>query len=357
MAEIPGAADVSPEWLTAQLRAAGVICHESVTDFTARPIGNGLVGDSLRYALTYDPPAPRAPASLVAKFPAGDAVSRAAGAGMRLYQREVNFYRYIAPTVRIHTPRVYAAHFDPATHDFVLLLEDMAPARAGDQLAGCAPDDAALAMAEIAGLHAPYWGAASLDAMDWLSLPHEDMERIAQLVAPVTGMFLERYRPVLEDEVVEAVSRVPPLAHRILFDVPAVRTVIHGDFRLDNVLFDAKGGARPFVTLDWQTVGRGCGTLDASYFLGAGLLAPDRAAHERALLRIYHDTLVRDGVRGYDFETCWDDYRKHSVNGVFMAVFSAISVARTERGDAMFLAMARRHAAQALELGGFDLWA
>jgi hypothetical protein len=108
--------------------------------------------------------------------------------------------------------------------------------------------------------------------------------------------------------------------------------------------------------LDWQTVGRGCGTQDASYFLGAGLRENDRAAHEHDLLRTYHETLLSYGVDAYSWKQCWRDYRKHSLNGLFMAMFSAISVARTDRGDDMFLTMARRHARQALELGAFGLW-
>ena len=39
-----------------------------------------------------------------------------------------------------------------------------------------------------------------------------------------------------------------------------------------------------------------------------------------------------------------------------MAMFSAIAVARTDRGDDMFLTMARRHGRQALELGAFEFW-
>jgi hypothetical protein len=78
--------------------------------------------------------------------------------------------------------------------------------------------------------------------------------------------------------------------------------------------------------------------------------------HEQDLLRQYHAALSENGVAGYPWELCWEDYRKHSLNGLFMALFSAVSVARTERGDEMFLAMARRHAQQALELSAFDLW-
>jgi hypothetical protein len=275
---------------------------------------------------------------------------------MRLYLRETSFYRDIAPLVKIRTPHVFHNHYDPATHDFVLLFEDLAPARAGDQLTGCDTNDAATAMREIAGLHAPLWDNPLIDTFDWLTPPAAETPRIVQMVAPVADMFHDRFASILEPEVMRAVMRLKPLGETILCDQPRVRTVLHGDFRLDNVLFDTKAGQWPLATVDWQTTGRGCGTLDASYFLGAGLRAWDRAAHEQDLLRIYHDQLIAYGVRGYAWDECWRDYRKHALNGLFMAMFSAISVARTGRGDEMFLTMARRHAQQALELGAFELW-
>ena len=356
MAAVMRPEHIDPAWLTAQLRAAGVVRDSAVIDFAQKPIGNGLVGTSIRFELTYDTAEPDAPGSVVGKFPATDETSRQSGAGMRLYLRETSFYRDIAPTVQIRTPHVFVNHFDPDTHDFLLLFDDLTPARGGDQLTGCDPDDARTAMREIAGLHAPLWGSPAVDEFSFLGLPHDETARIVQLVAPVAVLFRERFDGALEPEVMDAVMRLVPLADALMFDAPPQRTVLHGDFRLDNVLFDAKGGAWKLATLDWQTVGRGCGTQDASYFLGAGLRENDRAAHEQDLLRTYHETLLSYGVDAYSWEQCWRDYRKHSLNGLFMAMFSAISVARTDRGDDMFLTMARRHARQALELGAFGLW-
>jgi hypothetical protein len=356
MARIVRPEQTDAAWMTGALREAGVLRGSSVTGFTQRGIGNGLVGTSIRFELTYDSPEPGAPASVVGKFPATDETSLQAGAALRLYLRETSFYRHIAPAVRIRTPRVFVNEFDPATHDFVLLFEDLTPARGGDQLAGCGVEDAAVAMREIAGLHAPLWGRAAVDEWTFLGLPTAETARIAQLVAPVAGLFQDRFDDVLEPEAMDAVIRLVPLADELMFDTPRQRTVMHGDFRLDNVLFDAKDGAWPLATLDWQTIGRGCGTQDASYFLGAGLHEPDRAAHESDLLRLYHEELLAHGVADYPWAQCWRDYRKHSLNGLFMAMFSAISVARTDRGDEMFLTMARRHARQALELSAFELW-
>jgi hypothetical protein len=356
MTDIRRAADVDAAWLTAQLRAAGVLRGASVASVARENIGNGLVGSSVRFALTYDREAAAAPASVVGKFPSDDPTSREAAGFMRLYLRESAFYREVAPLVRIRTPLVLVNWFDPVTQDFVLLFEDLAPARGGDQVRGCDPADAAVALREIAGLHAPLWGAAWAATVNWLDLPAAASERIVRMVAPVADLFRERFDSVLEPDIMAAVLRLKPLAHALMFYQPPARTVLHGDFRLDNVLFEAKGGAWPMATVDWQTIGRGCGTQDVAYFVGAGLRGDERAVHERELVHLYHDALVSHGVRDYRWDACWQDYRRHSVNGLFMAMFSAISVARTPRGDEMFLAMTRRHARQALELDAFALW-
>jgi hypothetical protein len=93
-----------------------------------------------------------------------------------------------------------------------------------------------------------------------------------------------------------------------------------------------------------------------AYFLSAGLPATVRRPHEAELVRLYHDELLRLGVTGYDWNACWTDYRRFAVHGVFMGVFSAIVVERTERSDQLFLAMTRGGCAQALDHGAFDLW-
>lgn len=350
----PGAVDAP--WMTAQLRAAGVLREGMVTQLQATPVGNGMVGTSIRYALEYDRAEDSAPASVVGKFPASDPTSRQSGAGMMLYLRETRFYRDIAPTVAIRTPRVFTNQFDPATHDFVLIFEDLTPARGGDQLFGCSVEDAAVAMREIAALHAPHWGDAALDDMHWLELPKPASDAIVALFPGIADTFKERFATRLEREVMDAAMQLVPLAHALMSQPAGPRTVIHADFRLDNVLFDAKAGAWPLATLDWQTVTRGRGTQDASYFLGSGLRAWDRADHEADLLRLYHEALLAQGVRDYDWAQCWADYGKHSLNGLFMAVLSAVSVEQTERGDEMFLTMARRHAGQALHLDAFKQW-
>jgi hypothetical protein len=67
-------------------------------------------------------------------------------------------------------------------------------------------------------------------------------------------------------------------------------------------------------------------------------------------VRDYHAALVAGGVEGYPFDACFADYRRYAYAGYLMAVGASMMVERTARGDEMFLTMARRHAAQIVDL-------
>lgn len=163
--------------------------------------------------------------------------------------------------------------------------------------------------------------------------------------------FVERYGDQLDADVVD-------LGHRFIAALPAYyahrpepHTVLHNDYRLDNLLFATPEGGPAVAVVDWQTVGIGPAVLDVSYFVGAGLTVEDRRAHEEDLVRGYHQALLASGVEGFDWDRCWADYRAFAFAGFHMAVLASMIVERTDRGDAMFLAMAGRHGRQILDLG------
>ena len=140
---------VDPAWLTDVLRRSGALQSARVTDLTWKNVGAGMLGDSIRFDLRYDRDEEGAPASVVGKFPARDAVSRATGIDYGLYQTEVRFYQEIAATVAVRAPKCYYADVDPATGDFAVILEDLGPARQGNQLTGCSLADAEQAVEQL----------------------------------------------------------------------------------------------------------------------------------------------------------------------------------------------------------------
>lgn len=343
--------DVTPAWLTMVLRRAGALKEAKVDGLTPRRVGNGMLGDSVKFAIAYDRPEDDAPASVVGKFASSDPVSKATGASLGLYAKEINFYRDLRDTVDVRSPHPYVAEIDPPTHDFTLILEDLAPARGGNQLTGCDVADAERAMDQAAALHGPRWGDPGLLEIPWL-MPSPGLADY--IVAGFPGFltaFRERYDDMLEPEYmtlcVEFGARIADYMTPRQ-DVPP--TLQHTDFRLDNMLFDANGGGTPLAVLDWQSIGVGSGMLDVGYFIGAGLQADERRKHESALVERYLEGLRSYGVAGYARNDAERHYHLGILQGVFTSIFASVGTVRTERGDQMFMTMARRHCQHAIDL-------
>ncbi len=346
---------LTPQWLTAVLRASGVLRSSSVTALTAEPIGNGLIGLNLRLCLEYDAAEPGAPKTLVAKMASTNAESRASGSSLKLYLREVSFYQELAPRIENGVARTYFADITDDGQEYCLLFEDMAPARMGDQLTGCSLADARAAMVTAAELAAPFWGDASLNDAPWMDRKMMTDMYCAAL-PPFMPTLAERFKHFLEPGVLEVaqeyadnIERYYALHSRSPF------TVSHQDYRLDNMMFDARNGEMPVAVLDWQTLVPGPAALDASYFVGAGLLLEDRRANEESLARLYYDELIKRGVTGFSWEQCWHDYRLHAAHGLDMGIVGAAITTSTERGDKMLSTMINRHAQQMIDLGTMDL--
>ena len=124
--------DITPQWLTDVLAMNDF--SGTVLDFTSESHGTGQVGENVRYTLKGQGDIPE---TVVGKFASPDPVSRQTGIDTNNYLREVHFYKHLNDRVNIQTPLVYFTEADATTHDFVILMEDLAPGVQGDQLAGC----------------------------------------------------------------------------------------------------------------------------------------------------------------------------------------------------------------------------
>ena len=332
-----GAADLTPDWLTLAIGGG------TVTAADAKAVGTGQVADSIRMKLTWDPPG-AGPQSVVVKVTSSAEASRNAARASRTYEVEAGFYRDLANSVPVHAPHCYWAGHEPETNAYAVVLEDMAPAVQGDQMAGCSIDEAALALDEAANLHGARWGDPSNSSFPWLSGGLVGSPAMAPILQSMAGAFLERYDGRIDPEAVEVIARYhEAIAASSPYEGP--QTIIHNDFRNDNLLF---GGERVCV-LDWQTVSLGSGPLDAAYFLGGSLLPDDRRKAEDELVRSYHARLVSAGV-DLSWDDCWTLYRRFAFSGLTMAIFASSMVVRTDRGDEMFIAMGERAALHALDM-------
>ncbi|WP_245233946.1 phosphotransferase family protein [Mycobacterium sp. PS03-16] len=350
---IPGRpAEVTPQWLSTVLSIDGAPVGVAAVDVT--PVGTGQTGATYRLSVTYTDAHPDLPATFVVKLPSQDETVRervALG-----YRSEHAFYTAMADRVAVPMPHCY--HCDAASDgaDFVLLLADMSPAVQGDQLAGCREAEARLAVEALAGLHGPTWCDPDLDGMPGIVMPRPDADGakgfgdIAVMAAGITADKLgERMSMQDRDTLSEAMSRVTPwlLAAGDRF------ALLHGDFRLDNLLFDPE--RTRVAVVDWQTLGVGLPARDLAYFTATSLLPDERSTLERDLVDRYHAALAGHGVTGYDAEDCWRDYRLGVVQAPLITALGFAFASSTERGDEMALTMLERGCRAVRELGALEL--
>ncbi len=267
--------------------------------------------------------------SVVVKLPALAEEAVFTSTVLRMYIREVRFFDHLAQSSPIRVPQGYHGAVDEETSHFVQVMEDMGTMRIVDQNVGMTIDDAKQAVDELALWHAAYWGQADelVERGDIVCLSDPIYPAILPMV------FAEGWEKVTAemtvDPVIQAVgpswsSWMPDTLQRL---AASPNTVLHGDYRADNILFDQDGSV---VLLDFQLLGRGSASYDLAYFVTQSL-APDVAAtHETALFNRWRDGLVAAGVPEGDTASLWDQYREAAL---FCLVYPIVAARGMDLSD------------------------
>jgi hypothetical protein len=342
--------EITPSWLSEALTGCGVANGARIVSVKAQSIGAGagLFGQLARLHVTYDGGSNGAPRTLIAKMPTTHPGNREIGNLFQFYEREARFYEEVAPGLEIRVPVCYFGVMDVAADDHVLLMEDLATgATPGDEVAGCTLKQAETAIEALARHHAPWWDHPRLDDLDWMPLVNAPVHQSAQQsYQEAWGPYCELFGGDLTPYQLAAGERMRDKVIDLLNHYePAPRTIMHGDYRLDNLFFDHEDGSS-VAAIDWQISSRGRGVFDVAYFIASSLEPDVRKAHELRLLRLWHDIIVDGGAKGYSLDEALYDYRKAVL---YCNVYTVIGVgsmdAANERGLALQKAWIRRRGA------------
>ena len=339
--------DVTPTWLEGVLNVG-------VRSVDAQPIGTGQTGATYRLTVGYESESTDQPASFAIKLSSqDDAVRERVALG---YRSEHAFYTTVADVVSVPLPRYYHCEISDDGGDFVLLLADMAPAVQGDQIDGCTPAEADLAVRALAGLHGPTWCDPAWADFTGLVMPLPDDDTakgMGDLALMASQITLDKVGAGMTDEDRDTVSDAMSVVTRWLSTDRHRFALLHGDYRLDNMLFTPD--RRHVTIVDWQTLGAGLPTRDLAYFTGTSLLPEARSQCERQLVSAYHSELAAYGVADYDWDTCWRDYRVGMLQVPLLTVLGCAFATSTERGDDMMRVMLQRGCRAIRDLDSLDL--
>ncbi|MFN3215724.1 MAG: phosphotransferase [Acidimicrobiales bacterium] len=334
--------DIDPVWMSAVLAAAGT--PRPVGSLRHEPVGVGLMARSHRFTLDHTD---GSTSTVVVKFPSSDLGTRSLGASA--YAREVGFYLDVAATINGGLARCLHAASNDDGSDFVLVLEDLAPRRPGDQLLGCDVAAAETAVANMARLHGSTWHRDAIAELTWTS--QGTGSGLADIMGVVLGAFAERFAGLLDEATLPVLACFAERIEVWLEREPSTRALVHGDYRLDNLLF----GDDDVVAVDWQTVDYRSPMRDLAYFCGNSLTVETRRDVEKDLLDHYLEVLATEGVNGFDAARAHDEMLHGMFQGPMVTMLGAFTASRSERSEAMFAAMADRAASQILDHDALDV--
>jgi thiamine kinase-like enzyme len=340
-------AELTPQWLTETLAANGSL-HPARTVMDTRATmlgdGEGFLGDIVRLDLILDEPCDQSLNSLIVKLPKH--ANRAFGEMLGAYEREILFYREMAPNLPTRTPEIYYGALDRdagsekqaeilAVLDklplwmnrslaslglwvasrkqrrYLLLMEDLRDIEPGDQIQGASLTDTESVIRTIARTHAQYWNSPELENRFWLISMGISARMRYGMFRNSLGEFRERFSHLfaqgMDQPIDWLIENGADLTRALVADAP--ETLVHGDLRLDNLFFPGVSTEEP-VVIDWQLVQRGPGIYDVAYLISCALDPATTDAEVTGLLEAYRDALAQHDVTNYPFEALARDYKR-----------------------------------------------
>jgi Phosphotransferase enzyme family len=313
--------EITPDWVSHAISESVGVPVRAVA--MGEPIHGTATNVRLTLEYSADPPGASLPPTMWLK--GGFEQHSAQTASYGTYESEATFYQRLAPNLPLRMPACYYAAADPASHQGILLLEDLAArgVRFGIATEPLDADEAAVVLDGLARLHAATWNDLTYAALPFvhIGLPTDD----------AGALFFRAHTPDVVAEWIERRSddvQVPPAVNKPDLIVDAFwRLVqlsgegplcfIHSDAHVDNIYFD--GGSPGY--LDFQALYLSSWAWDVSYFVVKSMEIGLRRRSEAELLRHYLDRLASYGVTPCpSFYDAWLAYRRYVAYALFTSI-------------------------------------
>lgn len=318
----------TPEWLTGVLQKKGFLPQGKVARVqqkSPQPLITSLI-THLELSYSDDAP-PSAPTRLFLKVAKPDLDPQISS---RLGKNEVEFYN--ATVALIPNPpvvRCYDAVYLPETGQWHVLLEDVSDTHF--QTEWPLPPSQTYCeqvMECLAKFHAFWWEHPHL-GHGIGELPTEMSFReivrvIEKMVVGFVDFLGDRLSPERRKLYEKVLASLPHVWERYWRERVATGkglTLIHGDAHLWSFMYPHNPDTHTIRIIDWQSWRIRRGTDDLAYMIALHWYPERRHALERDLIRRYHTELLQQGVKNYDWDECWYNYRLSAMGNLFIPVW------------------------------------
>lgn len=333
---------INADWLQTVFHSAG---HDTppILDVRVEPFGHGTSSETVKIHINYaeyDKAVFSAvPRSVVCKFHAKDEHTFEATKSNGIFVTEANMLKLLAAEPEVCMPSCYFVAVADDGGDFNLVMQDLTEnCIPGDQISGCSVKEAEATVRALAGLHRRYWNEPLLDKLTWVK------PRIP-FPSNASALLHERLNRLLDAEQHDCVNDSIPKILDWLGASPKNQTLIHGDCRVDNVLFDVSDKALPRAYLiDFALGGIGDASSDLAYFLTSSLAPEDLSLCEMGLIAL-HTQYIAEKDNTYTLDQAIESYRKNIFSSLHMTLLSAMHIPDTSHNSQMIAEILGRNCA------------
>jgi hypothetical protein len=311
--------EVTPEWLTEVLNRQGVFVNVAAVEV--------LLSKDLPYSTVarlgikyFDNSGADRPQTLFLKLTSAETHDADSTVG----KNEVEFYRCVAP--EMPSPplvKCYDAAFSPETRRSHILMQDLfATHSQPDQNIAPSEADTRAAIKCLAKVHAHWWNDSRLgktvgNVFDerWLV---EFLDNFRKSLGRFCDFLGDELTPEQKD-IYRLMDAAAPRIWRRLTQASGL-TVVHGDMHWWNFLYPRNSDSGSVYIFDWHLWHLDLGARDLASLLALGGFAERRPEIETSLLRLYHETLLADGVEKYPWRDFWLDYLHSAIRNLNMPI-------------------------------------
>ncbi len=302
--------NVTAEWLTKVLRQSGSLPQGQVASVQA--VAESSYSSNIgRLTLTYTEDVLTAmPIRLFLKICQPNSEESVVGSSQR--HHEVEFNNNVA-TLMPNPPIVRCHHavFSEKTGTSNLIFDDMSITHFSTDAALPPPArQAEKAIDAFAEFHAFWWDHQTLGNIGVLPSQKSVTEHVNN-----TRKHFPRFADFLGDRLTasqrhvyeKTLTSLPNLMKRVTQGKNL--TLIHGDANWGNVLLPCDPETDRALIIDWQLWGISFAAEDLAHLIALYWEKEHRLRMEKDLLTRYHQGLIQNGVKNYEWTDCWSDYR------------------------------------------------
>ena len=342
--------EIDIDWVQKVLASAGLAAPRVGTMVSVDAIGQGTLSETARATFVYNAPPQSFPTSLVCKFNRTSEAISQANKRLGFYEREIETYRFLATQDGLSVPKIYFASMSPDGASSNVVLEDLTGrTRPGDQVKGCGVEDAEAVLSSIGEIHSRFAGQP---APEWTL----DRTRLGDVLATSYRLGADALRDflgaALTKEEYAVIDRFGELYETWAAIPPAFPTVLHGDLRVDNVLFEDGDSVRAWL-IDWQMTAFGSPQFDLAYFLTGSVDVETRRAKEKDWIARHWEQLPTEGT-GYELAAAESEFQLQAVAGLGATVAASRTIQRTDGAAALLTALAQRNCAAIVDWNSLD---